>query len=139
YLPRLALARARGITCVALGLLFGLQRCQSGGLFFLFARDPGGLRCGSLGLEALLLGQCGFLCLSGLGAGGGGLPALGVTALHLGSIGSRLGAKLVQNVLPRLHRGLLAVREARFLESTHKRGLVAFTLGVGRAKRAEWA
>ena len=30
----------------------------------------------------------------------------------------------------RLLRGLLAVGEARFLESTHKRGLVAFRLGA---------
>ena len=59
----------------------------------------------------------------------GGLCPFGLTAHHLGIVDSRLGAKLVQNILPRLHRGLLAVREARFFESTHRRGLVAFTLG----------
>src|SRR6476646_4184241 len=109
----LALAFARGVTGVALGLLLGLQ--------------------------TLLLGLFRFLGLSRLGAGGGLSFALGLTALHFGIVESRLGAKLVQNVLPRLHRGLLAVREVRFLESTHKRGLVAFTFGVGCAKRAECA
>ena len=57
----LALAFARGVTRVALGLLLGLQRGQPGGFFFLFARDPGGFRRGGLGLETLLLGLGGFL------------------------------------------------------------------------------
>ena len=92
-------------------------------------RDPGGFRRGGLGLETLLFGLCRFLGLSRLGAGGGLGFALGLTALHLGIVGSRLGAKLVQDVLSRLHRSLLAVREVRFLEFTHRRGLVAFTLG----------
>ncbi len=129
----LPLPFARGVTGVALGLLLGLHRGPPGGLFFLLARDPGGLRRGGLGLEAFLFGLCRLLGLSRLGAGGGLGFALGLTALHLGIVESRLGAKLVQNVLSRLHRGLLAVREVRFLESTHRRGLVAFTLGVGRA------
>ena len=75
------------------------------------------------------LGLGGFLGLSRLGTGGGLRFALGLTALHLGIVRSRLGAKLVQNILSRLHRGLLAVGEVRFLESTHKRGLVVFTIG----------
>ena len=39
--------------------------------------------------------------------------------LDLGIVGARLGAEFIQNVLPRLLRRLLAVCEARFLESAH--------------------
>src|SRR5438552_5690833 len=134
----LALAFARSVTRVALGLLLDLQRGLQGGLCFILAGDPGSLRRGGLGLETFLFGLFLFLFLSRLGPDGGLGFALGLTALHLGIVEPRLGAKFVQDVLPRLHRGLLAVREVRFLESTHKRGLVAFTLGVGRATRAEW-
>ena len=129
---------ARRITRVALGLLLGLKCGLPGGLFFLFAGDPGGLGGGGFSFEALLFGLGRFLGFSRLGAGGGLGFALGLTALHFGIVGSRLGAKLVQDVLPGLQRGLLAIRKARFLESAHKKGLVAFTLGVERAWGAEW-
>ena len=110
------LAFARGVARVALGLLFGFERGQSGGLFFLFAGEKGGGFSRGCGLARLLFGLGGLAGLLRLGARGGLRLALGLPALHLGIVGSRLGAKLVQDVLPRLHRGFLTVREAWFLE-----------------------
>ena len=77
----------------------------------------------------------GLFCL---GARGGLGLALGLAALHLGIVGSRLGAKLVQNVLPRLHRGLLAVREVGSLNPLIDEALSLSLSGVGRTRRAEW-
>src|SRR3569833_1781681 len=77
-LPFLALAFARRITRVALGLLLGLKCGLPGGLFFLYAGDPGGLSGGGFGLKALLFGLGRVLGFSRLGAGGGLGFALGL-------------------------------------------------------------
>ena len=45
--------------------------------------------------------------------------AFGLPRLDRRIVGTGLAAKLVQDVLPGFHRRLLAVRETRFLESTH--------------------
>ena len=98
----------------------------AGSGLFLFAR---GLRCGlrcRLGLAGFLLGLGGFARQLGLGPVCGLRLALGLALPHGGIVGTRLGAKFVQNVLPGLLRGLLAVGEAGFLETTHGMGLVAF-------------
>ncbi len=77
-----------------------------------------GLR-GRLGLAELLLGLGGLARQFGLGPFGGLRLALGLPLLDRRVIKSRLGAKLVQDVLPGFLRRFLPVREARFLESTH--------------------
>jgi len=76
-------------------------------------------RLGRLGLAALLLGLGGVARQFGLGPFGGLRFALGLPLHDRGVIKPRLGAKLVQDVLPGFLRRLLPVREARFLESTH--------------------
>ena len=111
-LPPLAGRVAR----IALGLGFGLEGCLSGGLFFLFAGELGGGRGRSFFLARLRFGLGGFAGLLGLGAGGRLRFALGLTLLHLGIVRAGLGLELVQDVLPRLLGGLLAVGEAGFLE-----------------------
>ena len=110
---------ARRIARVARGLAFGLERGFSCGGLFLFARELGcGLRR-RLGLAAFLLGLGGLASQFGLGALGGLRLALGLPLLDRGIVGTRLAAKLVQDVLPGLLRRLLPVRKARFLKSTH--------------------
>jgi hypothetical protein len=95
-------ALARGVTRIALGLLFGLKRCLAGGFFFLLAC---GLHCGlscRLGLARPLFG---LGCLAGFPGFGARIRlrlALGLTLLHLRIVRSRLGAKFVQDVLFRL-------------------------------------
>ena len=85
-----------------------------------FSRASWAAACGRrFGLAALLLGLGGLARQLGLGALGGLRLALGLPLLHRGIVGTRLAAKLVQDVLPGLLRRLLPVREARFLESTH--------------------
>ena len=95
---------ARGIARVARGLAFGLERGFAGGGLFLFARELGGGCGGRLFLAALLLGLGGLARQLGLGALGGLRLALGLPLLDRGIVGTRLAAKLVQDVLP----GLLA-------------------------------
>ena len=59
---------ARGIARVTLGLLFGLERGQSGGFFFLFAGEKGGGFGRGCGLAHLLFGLGGLAGLLRLGA-----------------------------------------------------------------------
>ena len=70
----LALAFARSVARVALGLLFGLKRRQPRGFFFLFACDPLGFSGRSLFLAALLLGLFSLARGLRLGALGGDAP-----------------------------------------------------------------
>src|ERR1700754_2769567 len=111
---------AGGVTRVACRFTFGLQRCLAGRRFFLFAGEFGGGLRGGLFLAALGFG------LFGLARGFCLRPrrckrfALGLACLYRGIIGTRLGTKLVQDGFPGFQSGLLAVREARFLESTHR-------------------
>src|ERR1700688_231035 len=110
---------AGGIARVARRLAFGFKRCFAGGGLFFFARElDSGLRR-RLGIADFLLGLGGVARQFGLGAIGDLRLALGLPLLDQGIVETRLGAKLVQNVLPGLLRGLLPVGEARFLESTH--------------------
>ena len=112
----------------------------AGGFLFLFARELGGGRGRGLRLAALLFGLGGLARLLGLGARRRPAPrARPARCLTVGIVGSRLGAELVQDVLPGLLRRLLAVGEAGFLESTHKKGLVAFMLWVAAARDGRFA
>jgi hypothetical protein len=122
---------AGGVACVALGLLFGLKGGKPCGFFFFFAGELGCRLRRGLGLPRHLLGLGGLARFLGLGARGGLRLALGLTLLDLGIVRSRLGAEFVQNVLLRLLRRLLTIGKTWFLESTHKRGLVAFNIGCG--------
>ena len=60
-------ALAGGVARVALGLRFGLERGQPGGLFFLFAGEMGGGFSRGVGLARLLFGLGGLAGLPGLG------------------------------------------------------------------------
>jgi len=66
------------------------------------------------------VGPGGLAGLPDLGARGGLRLTLGLALLDLGIVGSWLGAEFIQNVLPRLLRGLLAIGKTGFLEA-HKR------------------
>src|SRR5439155_8780694 len=107
---------------------FSLEGGLSCGLFFPFAGELSSGGSGSLGFARLLLCLGGFAGLAGLGASGRLRLALGLALLHLGIVRPWLGLELVQDILPRLLGSLLAVGEAGFLESTHKRGLVVFII-----------
>lgn len=133
-----AFALAGGVARVALGLGFGLEGGLSGGLFFLFAGELGCGCGGSFRLARLLLGLGGFAGLPGLGTGGSQRLALGLTPLDLGIVGAGLGLEFVEDILPRLLRRLLAVSEVRFLESTHKRGLVVLLIGCQTRGIGSW-
>ncbi len=110
---------ARGIARVACCLALGLKGRLPRRGFFLFARELGSSLRRRLSLKALLLGFDRFTRQFGLGPLGGLRFALGLALHHSRIVRARLAAKLVQDVLPRLLRGLLPVCEARFFESTH--------------------
>jgi hypothetical protein len=54
--------------------------------------------------------------------------------LHRGIVGTRLGAKLVEDVFPSFLRRLLAVGKTRFLEATHRGSLAAFVIDCETGK-----
>src|SRR5258707_13249219 len=117
---------AGGIARIARSLALGFERRLSRSSLFLFARQlGGGLSCGFF-LAAYLLGLGSLARQFGLGPLGGLRFALGAPLDHGRIIKTRLAAKLVQDILPRLLRRLLPVCEVRFLKSTHGTGLVAF-------------
>jgi hypothetical protein len=115
-----------GIAGIALCLALGLERgFGGGGLFFLPRELCGGGRsrlrlvgcsCGLLGLPSLAR----LVASSRLGL------TFGLPLLHGGVVGTGLRTKLVENIFPSLERGLLAVGEAGFLESTHLSRPVSF-------------
>ena len=72
----------------------------------------------------LLLSLLGFTGLLGLGTPLGGQCALFGAGLHSRIVCARLGAKLVEDVLPRLQGRFLAVGKTRFLEATHRGSLL---------------
>ena len=132
----LALAALAGrVARIALGLRFGLERRLPGGLFFLFAGKLSGSGSCRLGFARLLFGLGGLAGLAGFGAGRSLRLALGLALLDLGIVRPGLGLELVQDVLPRLLRGLLAVCEAWFLESLIKGALSFSFLVVRRGDR----
>src|ERR1700687_2389219 len=116
------------IARVARRLAFGLERYFFCGGLFLFARELGCGGCRRRFFAAFLLGLGGFARQFGLGPLGGLRLALGLPLHHSRVVLTRLTAKLVQHVLLGLLRRFLPICEARFLESTHCRGLVAFIL-----------
>src|ERR1700761_8666982 len=122
-LALLASGLARGIARVALGLLFGFQLGQPCGRFFLLTRELGCCGGRRFLFAALLFG---LLCVArflGLGPRRSNRLPLGPPLYHRWIIGARLGAKFIQDVLPRLLRGLLPVCEARFFEASHRKAL----------------
>src|SRR6185295_14129082 len=126
---------AGGVAGVAGGLALGFQRGLAGGGFLLFA---GGGQSGFLGQPRLLdflRGLFGFAGEPRLGARLGLRFALGLTLLHGGIVGARLGAKLFENILPGLLRRLLAICETDFLESTHLMALLLSLFGGSRGMR----
>src|SRR5258708_6056196 len=100
---------AGGVTRIARRLAFGFQFQFAGcRLFLLACKVCGGFGC-CHSFTLLLLGLLGLARLAGLGPQRGLRLALGLALFHGGIIGSRLGAKLVQDVLPGLLSGLLTV------------------------------
>ena len=133
--PRLVLridaARRNGRRACA--LLFGLEiERPAGRPAASFSRASWAAACAAASASRACCSALAAFGLPGLGARSRLRLAFSLTPLHLGIVRSRLGAKLVQDVLLRLQGGLLTVGEIRFLESTHKRGLVAFISGVTR-------
>src|SRR5205814_1967752 len=109
----LALAFARGVARIALGLLFGFQLRQLGCLVFLFAGKPRGFRRGGFLLAPLLFGLGRVAGFFRLGAGSRNGLALDQLLLHRGIVGPRLGERSSTTQPPRrplacLQYGLLA-------------------------------
>src|SRR5258708_19204300 len=119
--PRLQLFSllAGGRARIARSFALGFERRLSRGRFFLFARQLSGGLCGGFFLAAYLLGLGSLACQFGLGPLGGLRFALGAPLDHGRIIKTRLAAKLVQDILPRLLRPLLPASQLPFLKSTH--------------------
>ena len=82
------------------------------------------------GAFAMAGGYCTVILVNSLG-----VPfALGLPLLHRGIVGTRLGTKFVEDVLPSLLRRLLAVGKTRFLEATHRGSLAAFVIDCETGK-----
>ena len=140
----LALAFARGVTGVALGLLLELQRGQPGGLFFLFLRDPGGFRRATL--AGFSLGQSRRFC-SAFSASFASFALARAAAWASRSAWRRFtsgssGPGWARNLFKMSCRACIAAfwRSAKFgsLNPLIDEALSLSLSGAGRTRRAEW-